>query len=582
MPSIPRIRPPLRPLRPPRPPNGNPQPRFFAHRPQLLLLSRHNLRPNLPFLIPSNRLIRSRTLQYTLSRLLTTSQKRFLKSQAYIGTRYLIHGFLITSLGLVFCLFMTHQLLEHEFPTPEEWSFLTRCALHCAKGLEEPSVNGAGITEWGYVGRAYTKTCRRLEDPGVDGKGIKRQQEGEGISVGDVGEVGFDISEKSEPWRRGYWETLMGLAKSAENLDGDVYDKKGKHIFPAKYVIGPNNPDPMPTPPWMFDAPLEENCVPAFEPPEKFYIKILTTKGFSNKQRMEAALAYGEWLDFKNMPDTADEVYKWALDIASSSLEQPGAVIDGKTAVLRPDAPFVTENVLSAATALGTHYAQTARPDAALPIFLSVLRARRDAPVARSPPQDSPKKAPPQTDIGAMIGYVKGITSFLGKVDYPPPPPSGETPIVRTVVEDCEEAKLMTYIGEILFATSKSRHETGLRWTKDAVEIANARVQEFGVRREELLKCADCLEVGISNWRMMMNELVEEQDGKLGNLIQKNRKSWFSFRRSGFDAKSKQGVLQEEQEELEKWEERLQRDNLKEKLMDRGTPLWGTRLLLVF
>lgn len=473
---------------------------------------------------------------------------------------------------------MTHQLLEHEFHTPEEWSILTRCALHCAKGLEEPSANGTGMTSWGDVGRAYAKTCRRLEDPRIDGKDLKRQQDGEGINVGDVGEVGFDVSEKSEPWRRGYWETLMGLARSAEQLDGKVYDKKGKHFFSPKYVIGPSNPEPTPTPPWMFDAPLEENCVPAFEPPEKFYIKTLTTKGFNNKQRMEAALAYGEWLDFKNMPDTADEVYKWALDIATSSLEKPETVIDGKTAVLRPDAPIVTKNVLSAATALGTHYAQTSRPEAALPILLSVLRARRDAPVDRSPAKGPPRQPPPRTDIGATISYVKAIISFLGKVDYPPPPPSGDTPIVGTGVEDCEEAKLMTYIGEILFATSKARHETGLRWTKDAVEMADARVQEFGVRRNELLKCAECLEVGVFNWRMMMDELVDEQDGK----VQKRQNSLFSFGKGGLNAKAEQQSLQQEEEELEKWEEKLQRDNLKEKLTNSGTPLWGTRLLLVF
>lgn len=477
---------------------------------------------------------------------------------------------------------MTHQLLEHEFPTPEEWAFLTRCALHSAKGLEVPSANPSGLPNWGDAGRAYKKVCKRLEDPSIDGAGIQKQQGGEGISVQGVGEVGFDVSMKSEPWRRGYWQALMGMAAAAEHLDGYVYDRKGKHIFPIEYMIGPSNPDPTPTPQWMFDAPLEENCETFYEPPETFYLKILTTNGFNSRQRLEAALAYGEWLDFKHMPDTAEEVYKWALDIATSSLEQPEAVIDTKAAVMRPNAPIITENVLSAATALGTHYAQNQRPEAALPIFLSVLRARRSAPIDRAP-STGPRVLPrPQTDIGAFFSSIGSFIKFLSKVDYPPPPPSGDTPIVRTGVENCEEAKLMTYIGEILFASSKKQQDIGLRWTKDAIEIADARVKDpENAKRDELVECAECLEIGIGNWRMMVDRLVDEEEERLERSAAGKSKDWFNVLASGADEK-KQEALSQEEEELGEWEMRLRTDNLKEKLLDRGSPLWATRLLLIF
>ena len=490
---------------------------------------------------------------------------------------------LILFSGLAWCLLVTHEWLERVFPTPNEWTFLTRCALHCAKALEDPQAVSKGVTSWGDVSRAYLKTCRRLEDSSIDGKDIQKQEDGEGISVPGVGEVGFDISVKSEPWRRGYWETLMGIAKAAEHLEEQVYDTKAKLFFPRKYMIGPSNPNPWPKPQWMAAAPLEDNCVAASEPPEKYYIKILTTKGFNSRQRMEAALAYGEWLEFKSMPDTAEEMYKWALDIATSSLPQPDSVIDRKTAVVQPNAPIVTENVLDAATALGTHYAQTGRPEAALPVFLSVLRARRAAPLERILANNSPGKASPQTDIGAVFGYFKAFTSMFEKVTYPPPPPSGETPIVRTVVEDCEEAKLMTYIGEILFATSKSQHEIGLRWTKEAIEMANARVKEQNVKKEELIECADCLEVGVSNWRLMVDQLFEDENVQPDNTAsRKGIKGWFGFGKANGDNVIRSNSPQQEEAELEKWEERILGDNLKEKLIDRGKPLWGSRLLLVF
>ena len=430
--------------------------------------------------------------------------------------------------------------------------------------------------------RAYLKTCRRLEDPNIDGKGVQRQEDGEGISVPGVGEVGFDISGKSEPWRRGYWETLMGLTKAAEHLEDQIFDTKAKLFVPKKYMIGPSNPNPWPKPRWIAAAPLEEDCIAASEPPEKYYIKILTTKGFTSRQRMKAALAYGEWLDFKRMPDTAEEMHKWALDIASSNLSQPDSVIDRKTAVVRSNAPIVTENVLDAATALGTHYAQTGRPETALPIFLSVLRARRAAPLERISTNEAPEKLP-QTDIGAALGYLKAFTSMFDKVAYPPPPPSGETPIVRTVVEDCEEAKLMTYIGEILFATSKSQHEMGLRWTKEAIEMADARVKEQNVQRDELIECVDCLEVGVSNWRLMIDRLLEDENAhSTDGASQTGKRSWFGFGAATGGDGAKVNNLEQEEAELEKWEERILGDNLKEKLVDRRKPLWGSRLLLVF
>ena len=483
-----------------------------------------------------------------------------------------------------------HDMLERDEPTPAEWTFLTRCAVRSARGLERPMEAGRDVP-WSDVGAAYKKAVRRLEDAGVDGAGLRLQggEEGreEGLSVPGVGEAGFDVSAKSEPWRRGYWETLMGLAKTAEHLDGMLLDVTSKTVVAPEFVVGPSNPDPKPMPPWKPEAPLEGNCVPAFEPPETFYLKILTTKGFSNRQRLEAALAYGEWLGFKDMPETAEEVYKWALDIATSSLEKPDAVIDKKTAVIRPDAPIVTDNVLSAATAMATHYAQTQNPVAALPIFLSVLRARRAAPLdpaVSTAPAPKPKPPPPQTDIAAFAGYLKAFASLFASVPYPPPPPSGEELLVRHAVEDCEEAKLMAYIGEILFATSKSQRDLGLRWTKDAVELAQTRAKDDEVDKKERVKCVGCLEVGLANWHMMVNLLLQEEEHRASDEPRsKGWKSWIGVgHKEGEDAKNKIKELQQEEKEWSRCEKTFVRDKLREKLDKSGPPILSPRLLLLY
>ena len=138
---------------------------------------------------------------------------------------------------------------------------------------------------------------QRLEDPSIEGAGLTQQIEG-GIYIPGAGEAGYDISAKTEPWRRGYYETLMGCAKAAEHLEGKVLDTTRGKIFSPRCMIGPSNPEPVPLPPWGPGPPLEENCVPAFESPQTFYSKILTTKGFTSKQQVQAAIAYGEWLDF--------------------------------------------------------------------------------------------------------------------------------------------------------------------------------------------------------------------------------------------------------------------------------------------
>jgi hypothetical protein len=349
---------------------------------------------------------------------------------------------------------------------------------------------------------------RRLEDPSIDGAGLQYQNEG-GILVAGIGKTGFDITNKPESWRRGYYEVLMGAARAAEHLDGWVRDKTRNVAFPANVVIGPSNPDPRPVPPGAKSAPKEEDCEPAFEAPETYYIRVLTTQGFTEKQRVDAALAYGAWLDFKRTPEAALEMYKWALDIATAG--SPKHVVDNTTGIINTNAGSPAANVLAATTALAVHHALNSNLAVALPIFLSVLRARRALPEA--PTTMLSTLTPDQEDSGIMKAVMSLVKSALIAPKYPPPPSDGTVPPMRNAKERCEEAGVMTYIGEILYTskTSKTSREEGLAWTREAVDIAEEELRGKRIEKEGKQTCKQCLAVGMRNWTQMVEKLAREE-----------------------------------------------------------------------
>lgn len=366
--------------------------------------------------------------------------------------------------------------------------------------------------DWARTGDAYRQLIRRLEDPGIDGAGLQDQDEG-GILVAGIGKTGFDLSNKPESWRRGYYEVLMGAARAAEQLDGWVRDKTRNVAFPANVVIGPANPDPRPVPPGAKSAPREEDCEPAFEAPETYYMRVLTTQGFTEKQRVDAALAYGAWLDFKRTPETALEMYKWALDIATAGSSKP--VVDNATGILNTDAGTPSANVLAATTALAVHHALRSNLAVALPIFLSVLRARRSLP--KPPATMLSTLTPDEEGNGILKAVMSLIKSALVAPKYPPPPDDGTSPPKRSPKERCEEAGIMTYIGEILYAskTSNTSREDGLAWTREAVDIAEEELRGKRINKEGKRTCKQCLEVGLANWTQMVEKLArEEQESK--------------------------------------------------------------------
>lgn len=485
--------------------------RLFTQNSQLLLITPVTPRPQLPFLHPLSRAGQrpspwKKFGQWQISRFLSTEKKRAIIDQIKLSTKYILWSWVFGGLFLVVFFGIQEATLEASYPSPPMWTYMSRKVYRDAHWREDPESFDDEIVDWVLTGGLYRGLLRRLEDPKIDGAGLLGRNT-EQTLIDGAGETGLDITDQPYPWRRGYWETLMGTARGAENLDGYLRDDTRMIVFPPELVIGPSNPNPRPVPVNSYPAPLEKDCSPAFAPPQTYYMKALTTKGFTTNERLQAAVAYADWLDFKQMSDTAEEMYKWALDIAMSGLDHPETVVDRSTGVIKPDAPLVSPNILLATTALASHHARTANLSAALPIFLSTLRARRSRP---QPADPKPAKTEPRAGIWAII--VATIMPIIAPPPFPPPPPSGNEPAVRMPASVCEEAGLMAYIGEVLYASS-SRTE-GLTWTRDAVDIAEKEYFEI-VRtpdeHEAVQRCQECLTMGLENWRQMVAELAEQK-----------------------------------------------------------------------
>jgi hypothetical protein len=435
------------------------------------------------------------------------------------------------------------EWLERKFPSPHEWSWVTRKNYRSARWDEfHGDEDSPGTIDWALTGGAYRELLKRLEDPELDGAGLEEQGDG-GILVEGIGKTGYDITKKPEPWRRGYHEVLMGAARAAEHLDGWVRDRTRNVAFPANVVIGPSNPNRRPVPPGAQSPPREEDCEPAFEPPETYYMRVLTTQGFTERQKLEAALGYATWLDFKGTPQAAEAMYKWALDIATSSNPNPSSLIDMHTGQILPTAGPISSNILTATTALAIHHARISNLSLALPLFLSLLRARRQLPAEKPTMRSTlnPDSDDDNTITGGIVNTLRNLTiSILAPPKYPPPPPDGTSPPPRNAKERCEEAALMTYIGEILYASnpSTSSREEGLAWTREAVDIAEEELRGRGIswNKEAKTTCRQCLDTGLGNWGKMVARLAREEkerrkDAEEARLAKNNVKAggWFGF-----------------------------------------------------
>ncbi|KAL8688690.1 MAG: hypothetical protein Q9218_005462 [Villophora microphyllina] len=432
--------------------------------------------------------------------------------------------------------------------------------------LEDPEASE--ITDWPQIANNYWVLLSRLEDSSLDGQGLSPPLEEDRVFVVGINALGFsrkglDLSTKSEEWCRGYYTALMKAARSAEHLTECVRDTTRNITFPREFMIGPSNPRPKPVPLESYAAPLEENCVPASETPQTFYTKLLTTTGFSTGQRLEAALAYADWLDFTGLHESAEEVYDWGLDIAMGALPVgTNNTVDMQTGIISSSATYVSQNVLRATTALAIHHARTNKLSAALPIFLSVLRARKQfsLPVVEPSPTD-------ESETSNWLKIVSWIKEIVVSPSYPQPPPTGDQVPVRNSGAICEEAAVMAHVGEILFASSGQgdkpassvkrnqdnyrKQQSGLSWTRDAVDMSESTLTSM--EQDDLdgrQTCTECLETGMNNWSKMVRRILKEQQEIVDVKEEKigSGKGWFWGEKT----------TEKEEEEEGRWERELQ------------------------
>ena len=493
-------------------------PRPFTQNSRLRLLTPVNQRPQLPFLHPgtssTNQQDVLRTqLQAHLGRFLTTATKGEMKRQFYQGLRWSIVLGLIQIIALSSYYGGGYLVTNTQHPSPSEWSFWTVFTWLTVKQFEEGGGKGTPygtVVDWGAVASASKELLRRLEDAGFEGAGLRpiSHEEGE-LHIDGVARIGIDISAKSEEWRRCYYKTLLGAAKAAENLEGWVADRKRMLTFPKDSVIGPTNPNPkalsgqsrnLPEPP------KEEDTV-GFESPDTYYMKILTTYGFTSKQRLEAALSYADWLEYKGALAKAEEIYDWGLDIALGSLPHGvNRVLDIKTGIIYKDAEHVSSNILLASSSLASYHARHGNLSAALPIYLSVLRARRKLPSAidlLDGPAASRAKQP------SIFQLLKALFTDPA---MPPAPPTGDEVPTRAGAELCDEAGIISNIGEILFASSTKDRPSGLSWTREAADLAEAVLDTPAVEDKEAReKCTDCLRNAMENWTTMVERVLKDE-----------------------------------------------------------------------
>ncbi|KAH7161277.1 hypothetical protein EDB81DRAFT_784296 [Dactylonectria macrodidyma] len=480
--------------------------RTFTYYTQLTTKSR----PILPFLaIPvTNHSVRC----------FTTERRQWLKHEAKMAVRYTASFWgILVCMGVIY-FFINEESLERDFPTPHEWSFITRKLLRDANTGKDPK---DGEVNWAKAMELSRGCVLRLEDAKVDGAGVTKLSDVVDPSAQFPGEFNpCDISSKSEEWRRGYFEAIMLGAKASEHTDGWVRDLTRNVISPPEFVIGPSNPRPVPIPPGQPHAPREEDCEVAYPGADNWYMKILATKGFTARQKLEAALEYASFMEYKQRPEGPDALYNLALAEATQGLDMSNPPYNPKTFVLNEKTGPPSLNLLDAITAIATHKARSGDISGALPIYLSLLKARRF--LSNNPPSTTSRKPRASESLWSQA------VSAVSQADYPPPPPDGTQPPWRSPQERCQEASLSLWIGEILYASSS--RDDGLSWTRDSVDTAEEQLRALGPTAEDKASrttCRECLSAGLDNWGKMVVKLAKEETAVREKAA--NRSSVFSF-----------------------------------------------------
>ncbi|CAK7228273.1 hypothetical protein SBRCBS47491_006851 [Sporothrix bragantina] len=575
-------------------------------------------RPQLPFLVvPSaSAAAASRSPRY-----FTTQRRQWLRYEALAFVKYTMYFWAAVGCFVLVQFVMQQEAMERAHPTPHEWSFMSRMRLRGA--LTERGDDGSeeeqAASDGGDLDSSATAThlvnhvkvmqilldlLKRLEDPAVDG-GAGLAPAGEKSSMPDIVNTttdavigvseALDIRSMNEPWRRGYYETLLAAAATAEHVDGWLLDRTRNTVFPPDIIVGPSNPNPRALPPGVNGAPREENCEPIFPAPAEIYLKLLHTRGLTAKQQITAALAFANYLEYKQDNDAAAYVYGKAVlaarspdasDDLSLSFFDRNADMDASTWIKSWTAQnhasnnnassstdtVLSRNLLSTLTAYATFQARSGDVSGALPLFVSLLQARRSLP-----PSASAAAASAAATRSKKATIPQQLLAIISPPSYPPPPDDGFSAPLPGARATCEEAALRLHIGEILYASARKTsgatasasssssssstwglfssasqeqqaREQGIAWTREAVDIAEEQLhalaqsgQKEKKKQQQVLEsgqggitnaigkaitsststpvgsidgsatCRQCLVAGLDNWAAMVAQMARDE-----------------------------------------------------------------------
>lgn len=174
----------------------------------------------------------------------------------------------------------------------------------------------------------------------------------------------------------------------------------------------------------------------------------------------------------------AERLFTLAYTLAAEDAGIPSTTTPTPTppGVLPPTVPphHLTPTLLTAAAELGIHHARFKHLSQALPIFLSLLRARTSV--------DPRSLKPADTERGG-------------------------------IADPCEIGKVQAYIGEVLWAAGE--REQGVEWERRAVEtvtgVGNGRGGSSSLV-EERAGCRDCAVLAAGNWVVMVRRMLEEME----------------------------------------------------------------------
>ncbi|KAL1903449.1 hypothetical protein Sste5346_000076 [Sporothrix stenoceras] len=583
-------------------------------------------RPQLPFLVvPSRTGPASRSPRY-----FTTQRRQWLRYEALAFAKYTLYFWAAVGCVVLVQFVVQQEWMERAYPTPHEWSFMSRMRLRGALG--ERGDDGSAEEQTGSLGsdlepasthvvdhvkvmQILLDLLRRLEDPKVDGgSGLAAIEVPSKADLADLADLAhltgvadapespsantiigdaLDIRSKSEPWRRGYYQALLAAAATSEHVDGWMLDRSRNLVCPPDIVVGPSNPNPKPLPPGASGAPREEDCEVLFPAPVNIYLKLLNTRGLTARQQIIAALAFANYLEYKHDDDAAAYVYGRAVlasrtpngdddysysffdrnigEDAPKWIKSWTAQNHAANAPNDDTNPVISRNLLSTLTAYATFQARSGDVAGALPLFVSLLQARRSLPPSTSAAAAAAASRAKPDSIG------KQIISLLSPPSYPAPPEDGFSPPFPGARSTCEEAALRLHIGEIIYASARKSNKTaiqsssssssswnpfsstsqeqqareeGIAWTREAVDMAEEQLHALAQSGRQAQKqqqqkrengqgglsnvlgqvveqakasdnkaatadgsaaCRQCLVAGLDNWTAMVAQLARDE-----------------------------------------------------------------------